>query len=81
MKFRLALFEQGMLRAFKGELIHIYNKREGALLNTGLFKELRSKPNVEERKQSYLDSYDIVLVNDESLEIPNAVLHYLTSKK
>ncbi|MEQ2274680.1 5'-nucleotidase, cytosolic III [Xenotaenia resolanae] len=105
--------EFGMLRAFKGELIHIYNKREGALLNTGHFKELRSKPNVllmgdslgdldmadgvqdmknilkigylndkvEERKQSYLDSYDIVLVNDESLEIPNAVLHYLTSNK
>ncbi|MED6244439.1 5'-nucleotidase, cytosolic III [Ataeniobius toweri] len=105
--------ESGILRAFKGELIHIYNKREGALLNTGHFKELRSKPNVllmgdslgdldmadgvqdmknilkigylndkvEERKQSYLDSYDIVLVNDESLEIPNAVLHYLTSNK
>ncbi|MED6281012.1 5'-nucleotidase, cytosolic III [Characodon lateralis] len=105
--------ESGMLRAFKGELIHIYNKREGALLNTGHFKELRSKPNVllmgdslgdldmadgvqdmknilkigylndkvEERKKSYLDSYDIVLVNDESLEIPNAVLHYLTSNK
>uniref|UniRef100_A0A3Q2D6B9 5'-nucleotidase, cytosolic IIIB n=1 Tax=Cyprinodon variegatus TaxID=28743 RepID=A0A3Q2D6B9_CYPVA len=37
--------------------------------------------SVEERKQSYLDSYDIVLVNDESLEVPNAVLHYLTSNK
>ncbi|XP_047213130.1 cytosolic 5'-nucleotidase 3-like isoform X1 [Girardinichthys multiradiatus] len=105
--------ESGTLRAFKGELIHIYNKREGALLNTDHFMELRSKPNVllmgdslgdldmadgvqdmknilkigylndkvEERKQSYLDSYDIVLVNDESLEIPIAVLHYLTSNK
>uniref|UniRef100_A0A3Q2D611 5'-nucleotidase n=1 Tax=Cyprinodon variegatus TaxID=28743 RepID=A0A3Q2D611_CYPVA len=105
--------ESGRLKAFKGELIHIYNKREGALLNTGHFEELRSRPNVllmgdslgdlnmadgvqdmkyilkigylndkvEERKQSYLDSYDIVLVNDESLEVPNAVLHYLTSNK
>lgn len=35
-----------MLRAFKGELIHIYNKREGALLNTGHFQELRTRPNV-----------------------------------
>lgn len=102
--------ESGVLKAFKGELIHIYNKREGALLNTGHFQELRTRPNVvllgdslgdltmadgvqdmenilkigflndkvEERKQSYLDSYDIVLIKDETLEVPNAVLHYLT---
>lgn len=37
---------QGVLTAFKGELIHIYNKREGALLNTGHFQELRTRPNV-----------------------------------
>ena len=34
------------MTAFKGELIHIYNKHEGALLNTGHFEELRSRPNV-----------------------------------
>ncbi|XP_029014161.1 cytosolic 5'-nucleotidase 3-like [Betta splendens] len=105
--------ESGVLKAFKGELIHIYNKREGALLNTGHFQELRTRPNVllmgdslgdltmadgvqdmenilkigflndkvEERKQSYLDSYDIVLVKDETLEVPNAVLFYLTGSK
>ncbi|XP_068434071.1 cytosolic 5'-nucleotidase 3-like [Clinocottus analis] len=105
--------ESGVLRAFKGELIHIYNKREGALLNTGHFQELRTRPNVlllgdslgdlnmadgvqdmenilkigflndkvEERKQSYLDSYDIVLVKDETLEVPNALLLYLTGSK
>lgn len=37
---------QGVLRAFKGELIHIYNKREGALLNTQHFQELHSRSNV-----------------------------------
>ncbi|XP_053708001.1 cytosolic 5'-nucleotidase 3-like [Synchiropus splendidus] len=105
--------ESGVLKAFKGELIHIYNKREGALLNTGHFQELRTRPNVllmgdslgdlnmadgvqdienilkigylndkvEERRQSYLDSYDIVLVKDETLDIPNAVLLYLTGNK
>lgn len=105
--------ESGVLRAFKGELIHIYNKREGALLNTGHFQELRTRPNVlllgdslgdltmadgvqdmenilkigflndkvEERKQSYLDSYDIVLIKDETLDVPNAVLLYLTGNK
>uniref|UniRef100_A0A7N6FDJ4 5'-nucleotidase n=1 Tax=Anabas testudineus TaxID=64144 RepID=A0A7N6FDJ4_ANATE len=98
--------ESGVLKAFKGELIHIYNKREGALLNTGHFQELRTRPNVllmgdslgdltmadgvqdmenilkigflndkvEERKQAYLDSYDIVLVKDETLEVPNGIL-------
>lgn len=105
--------EAGVLKAFKGELIHIYNKREGALLNTGHFQELRTRPNVlllgdslgdltmadgvqdmenilkigflndkvEERMQSYLDSYDIVLVKDETLDVPNAVLLYLTGNK
>ncbi|CAN9505410.1 unnamed protein product [Ophioblennius macclurei] len=105
--------ESGVLRAFKGELIHIYNKREGALLNTGHFQELRTRPNVllmgdslgdltmadgvqdmenilkigflndkvEDRKQSYLDSYDIVLIKDETLEVPNALLQYLTGNK
>ncbi|XP_028311318.1 cytosolic 5'-nucleotidase 3-like [Gouania willdenowi] len=102
--------DSGVLKAFKGELIHIYNKREGAMLNTGHFQELRTRPNVllmgdslgdlnmadgvqdmenilkigylndkvEERKQSYLNLYDVVLINDETLEVPNALLLYLT---
>ncbi|XP_034045784.1 cytosolic 5'-nucleotidase 3-like [Thalassophryne amazonica] len=105
--------EAGVLKAFKGELIHIYNKREGAMLNTRLFQELRMRHNVlllgdslgdlnmadgvqdmqnilkigflndkvEERKQSYLNAYDIVLVKDETLEIPNAVVRYLTGNQ
>jgi len=105
--------ETGVLTAFKGELIHIYNKREGALLNTGHFQELRARPNVlllgdslgdltmadgvqdmenilkigflndkvEERKQSYLNSYDIVLVKDETLDVANSILLYLTGNK
>lgn len=36
---------------------------------------------VDERKQSYIDSYDIVLVKDETLDVPNAVLLYLTGNK
>ncbi|XP_056597046.1 cytosolic 5'-nucleotidase 3 [Triplophysa dalaica] len=102
--------ESGVLRAFKGQLIHIYNKREGALLNTQHFRELHSRSNVlllgdslgdlnmsdgvsdmqniltigylndkvDERRQSYLNSYDVVLVKDESMEVPNAILRYIT---
>lgn len=36
---------------------------------------------VEERKQLYLDSYDVVLIKDETLDVPNAVLRYLTGTK
>ncbi|XP_059896234.1 cytosolic 5'-nucleotidase 3-like [Gadus macrocephalus] len=103
--------ETGVMTAFKGELIHIYNKREGALLNTGHFEELRSRPNVlllgdslgdltmadgvqevekvlkigflndkvDERLPSYLNLYDIVLLKDETMEVPNAILDFLVA--
>lgn len=104
--------ESGVLQAFKGELIHIYNKREGALLNTEHFKELQSRCNVlllgdslgdlnmadgvvdlqstlkigylndkvEERRESYLKSYDIILEKDETMDVPNAILLYITGQ-
>lgn len=104
--------ESGVLQAFKGELIHIYNKREGALLNTEHFKELQSRCNVlllgdslgdlnmadgvvdlqstlkigylndkvEERRESYLNSYDIILEKDETMDVPNAILLYITGQ-
>lgn len=103
--------EAGVLKAFKGELIHIYNKREGAMLNTEHFQELVARPNVlllgdslgdltmadgvqdlenvlkigflndkvEERKPSYLNSYDIVLLQDETMHVPNAILDFLVA--
>lgn len=36
-------------------------------------------PQVEERKESYVNSFDIVLVKDETLDVPNAILRYITS--
>ncbi|XP_077576424.1 cytosolic 5'-nucleotidase 3 isoform X1 [Stigmatopora nigra] len=98
--------DKGVLRGFKGELIHVYNKHDGALRNTDYFKQQKDNCNivlmgdslgdlsmadgvpnvenilkvgflndkVEERLDKYLDSYDIVLVKDETLEVPNAIL-------
>lgn len=96
----------GVLQAFKGQLIHTFNKREGALSHAAHLPELKGRTNVlllgdslgdltmadgvsnvqntltigflndqvEERKELYVNSFDIVLVNDETLEIPNAIL-------
>ncbi|KAG7249019.1 hypothetical protein CRUP_028994, partial [Coryphaenoides rupestris] len=80
----------GILKGFKGELIHVYNKHDGALRNTEYFKQFKDNCNiilmgdslgdlnmadgVDERLDKYLNSYDIVLVKDETLEVPNAIL-------
>lgn len=37
---------QGVLRGFKGELIHVYNKHDGALRNTEYFKHLKEYCNI-----------------------------------
>lgn len=37
---------QGVLRGFKGELIHVYNKHDGALRNTEYFKQLKENCNI-----------------------------------
>ncbi|AWP17752.1 putative 7-methylguanosine phosphate-specific 5'-nucleotidase-like [Scophthalmus maximus] len=105
-------FDQtGVLQAFKGELIHIFNKGEGALSHAAGLRELQGRPNVlllgdslgdlamaggvsepqnvltvgflndqvDERKESYINSFDIVLVKDETMDVPNGILRYITS--
>ncbi|XP_034717371.1 7-methylguanosine phosphate-specific 5'-nucleotidase-like isoform X2 [Etheostoma cragini] len=107
-------FDQtGVLKAFKGQLIHTFNKREGALSRAAGLRELHGRPNVlllgdslgdltmadgvseqqniltigylndqvDERKESYINSFDIVLVKDETMDIPNAILRYITSSR
>uniref|UniRef100_A0A3Q3GKC1 5'-nucleotidase n=1 Tax=Kryptolebias marmoratus TaxID=37003 RepID=A0A3Q3GKC1_KRYMA len=96
----------GVLRAFKGQLIHSYNKHEAAQSHAAGLKELQGRPNVlllgdslgdlkmadgiaepqntltigflneqvEERKEAYVNSFDVVLVQDETLDVPNAIL-------
>ncbi|XP_032142734.1 cytosolic 5'-nucleotidase 3A isoform X3 [Sapajus apella] len=98
--------ETGVLKGFKGELIHVFNKHDGALKNTEYFNQLKDNSNiillgdsqgdlrmadgvanvehilkigylndrVDELLEKYMDSYDIVLVQDESLEVANSIL-------
>lgn len=40
------LLPQGIIRGFKGELIHVYNKHDGALRNTDYFKQLKDYSNI-----------------------------------
>lgn len=39
-------FSQGIVKGFKGELIHVYNKHDGALRNTEYFKQVREYSNI-----------------------------------
>ncbi|XP_008434864.1 7-methylguanosine phosphate-specific 5'-nucleotidase A-like [Poecilia reticulata] len=103
----------GVLQAFKGQLIHSYNKRAGALSHAAALRELHGQPNVlllgdslgdlsmadgvstaqniltvgflndqvEERKESFLNSFDIVLLRDETMDVPNAILRFIVSSE
>uniref|UniRef100_A0A8C7EPA4 5'-nucleotidase n=1 Tax=Neovison vison TaxID=452646 RepID=A0A8C7EPA4_NEOVI len=98
--------DNGVLKGFKGELIHVFNKHDGALKNTEYFNRLKDNSNiillgdsqgdirmadgvanvehilkigylndrVDELLEKYMDSYDIVLVKDESLDVANSIL-------
>uniref|UniRef100_A0A8D1KHS5 5'-nucleotidase n=1 Tax=Sus scrofa TaxID=9823 RepID=A0A8D1KHS5_PIG len=98
--------DNGLLRGFKGELIHVFNKHDGSLKNTEYFNQLKNNSNiillgdsqgdlkmadgvanvehilkigylndrVDELLEKYMDSYDIVLVRDESLDVANSIL-------
>lgn len=35
-----------MLKGFKGELIHVFNKHDGALKNTDYFSQLKDNSNI-----------------------------------
>uniref|UniRef100_A0A8C4QXE5 5'-nucleotidase n=1 Tax=Eptatretus burgeri TaxID=7764 RepID=A0A8C4QXE5_EPTBU len=98
--------EKGRIKGFKGEMIHTYNKRDGALRNSPYFHLLRNNSNVillgdtmgdlsmadgipnvqnvlkigflndkmDGLLETFLAAYDIVLVQDETLDLVNAIL-------
>lgn len=104
--------DNGVLKGFKGDLIHVFNKHDGALKNTEYFNQLKDNSNiillgdsqgdlrmadgianvehilkigylndrVNDLLDEYMDSYDIVLVRDESLEVVNSILQKILYK-
>ncbi|XP_039595962.1 cytosolic 5'-nucleotidase 3-like [Polypterus senegalus] len=104
--------KKGILQGFKGDLIHTYNKHEGALKNSGHFEKLDDKRNVillgdslgdlqmadgvenmenilkigylndkvDKLRGQYLEGYDIVLEKDETLNVVNAILQYISAQ-
>ncbi|XP_051792433.1 7-methylguanosine phosphate-specific 5'-nucleotidase-like isoform X1 [Erpetoichthys calabaricus] len=102
----------GLLQGFKGDLIHTYNKHEGALKNSGHFEKLNDQRNVillgdslgdlqmadgvenmenilkigylndkvDKLRGQYLKGYDIVLEKDETLNVVNAILQYISAQ-
>ncbi|CAN2389684.1 Cytosolic 5'-nucleotidase 3A [Pristimantis euphronides] len=98
--------DNGVIKGFKGELIHVYNKHDGALRRTEYFSHLKPNSNiillgdslgdlsmadgvpnvenilkigylndkVEELIEKYMDSYDIVLIKDDTLDVANSIL-------
>lgn len=41
----------------------------------------RRLSQVDGRKESYVNAFDVVLVKDETMDVPNAVLRYITSSR
>uniref|UniRef100_A0A6I8SP02 5'-nucleotidase n=1 Tax=Xenopus tropicalis TaxID=8364 RepID=A0A6I8SP02_XENTR len=104
--------DNGIMKGFKGELIHTYNKNSSVLTDTEYFKEIGHRTNivllgdtlgdltmadgvttveniikigflndkVDELTEQFLQSYDIVLVRDETLDVVNGLLQYVTAK-
>uniref|UniRef100_A0A672FII0 5'-nucleotidase, cytosolic IIIB n=1 Tax=Salarias fasciatus TaxID=181472 RepID=A0A672FII0_SALFA len=47
--------------------------------NTHVISNYMDFDHVEQRKESYVNSFDIVLVKDETMDVPNAVLRHIIS--
>uniref|UniRef100_A0A1B6C974 5'-nucleotidase n=1 Tax=Clastoptera arizonana TaxID=38151 RepID=A0A1B6C974_9HEMI len=93
---------------FQGEMIHIYNKNQHAVLNTTYFEELIERENVillgdslgdasmsdgiphgtvlkvgflntktERALPDYMESFDIVLIDDQTMDVFNAILRHV----
>lgn len=105
--------DQGKMTGFQDEMIHVYNKNEGAIHDSDYFQKLEHRNNVilmgdslgdlhmadgavgvqnklkigflnvkvEESLELYMKKYDIVILEDETLDVVNAILRKVLQSK
>uniref|UniRef100_A0A8W8LIL7 5'-nucleotidase n=1 Tax=Magallana gigas TaxID=29159 RepID=A0A8W8LIL7_MAGGI len=103
--------DQGKMTGFQDEMIHVYNKNEGAIHDSDYFQKLEQRNNVilmgdslgdlhmadrgvqnklkigflnvkvEESLELYMKKYDIVILEDETLNVVNAILRKVLQSK
>lgn len=105
--------DSGKMIGFKGEMIHVYNKNEGAVHDSDYFKNLEHRHNVilmgdslgdlhmadgavnvqnklkigflnvkvEESLELYKNKYDIVIAQDETVDVVNALMRRILENK
>jgi len=79
----------GKIKGYKNAIIHSFNKNEALKRHLGYFENQRDRCNailmgdsigdlrmvqVEERLVSYLEKYDVVLIEDETMKVPQQIL-------
>ncbi|KAJ8320404.1 hypothetical protein KUTeg_001991 [Tegillarca granosa] len=110
---KASIAEAGKMIGFKGEMIHVYNKNEGAVHDSDYFKNLEHRHNVilmgdslgdlhmadgavnvqnklkigflnvkvEESLELYKNKYDIVIAQDETVDVVNALMRRILENK
>jgi len=103
--------EHEKLVRFSSQLIHMFNKNEGAVRHSSYFQDLSHRHNVilmgdslgdlhmahgveppstvltigflndkiEERLEKYKEGYDIVLIDDQTMQVPHAIMNKILS--
>jgi len=105
--------DEGVIEGFRDKLIHVFNKNECAIKNTGFFDVVAERENalvlgdslgdanmtegmenlknvlkigflynhVDQALPSYMENFDIVLVDDQTMNVPKEILNYIKNSK
>eukprot|EP00095_Tigriopus_kingsejongensis_P011283 snap_masked-scaffold14_size734282-processed-gene-1.11 protein:Tk11283 transcript:snap_masked-scaffold14_size734282-processed-gene-1.11-mRNA-1 annotation:"cytosolic 5 -nucleotidase 3a-like isoform x7" len=102
--------ESGCITGLRGEMIHVFNKKESTIHDSDYFKDLQARNNVlllgdslgdlqmadgvanpdsvlkvgflngiDKNEEQYKESYDIVLKDDQTMDVPLAIVKHIIS--